>query len=47
MDGLGVALWKEAELLTRTLDVLKSSEIDAEELNPPQGRSSIARIAHL
>jgi hypothetical protein len=35
MAGLSVALLEEAELLTRMLDVLKSSEIDAEELNPP------------
>jgi hypothetical protein len=36
MAGQQLALPKVAELLTRMLDVLTSSEIDAEELNPPQ-----------
>jgi Fic family protein len=43
MEGLGFALQKEAELETLTLDVLKSSEIEGEQLNPEQVRSSIAR----
>lgn len=43
MEGLGVALQKEAELETLTLDVLKSSEIEGEKLDPEQVRSSIAR----
>ena len=43
MEGLGFPLQKEAELRTLTLDVLKSSEIEGEKLNPEQVRSSIAR----
>lgn len=43
MEGLGFALQKEAELETLTLDVLKSSEIEGEKLDPDQVRSSIAR----
>lgn len=43
MEGLGLALQQEAELATLTLDVLKSSEIEGEILDPPQVRSSIAR----
>ena len=43
MEGLGFAFQKEAELETLTLDVLKSSEIEGETLNPEQVRSSIAR----
>ena len=43
MESLGFALQKEAELETLTLDVLKSSEIEGENLNPEQVRSSIAR----
>ncbi len=43
MEGLGFALQKEAELETLTLDVLKSSEIEGEKLDPEQVRSSIAR----
>jgi Fic family protein len=43
MEGLGFDLQKEAELETLTLDVLKSSEIEGELLNPDQVRSSIAR----
>jgi len=43
MEGLGFDLQKEAELETLTLDVLKSSEIEGEQLNPDQVRSSIAR----
>ena len=43
MESLGFSLRKEAELETLTLDVLKSSEIEGEVLNPEQVRSSIAR----
>jgi Fic family protein len=43
MESLGFPLQKEAELRTLTLDVLKSSEIEGELLNPGQVRSSIAR----
>jgi len=43
MEGLGFTLQKEAELETLTLDVLKSSEIEGERLDPEQVRSSIAR----
>jgi Fic family protein len=43
MEGLGFALQKEAELETLTLDVVKSSEIEGEKLDPEHVRSSIAR----
>jgi Fic family protein len=43
MEALGFTLRKEAVLQTLTLDVLKSSEIEGEILNPEQVRSSIAR----
>ena len=43
MEGLGFPLQREAELETLTLDVLKSSEIEGERLNPEHVRSSIAR----
>lgn len=43
METLGFDLRKEALLDTLTLDVLKSSEIEGEFLNPDQVRSSIAR----
>lgn len=43
MHGLGFNLQAEATLETLTLDVLKSSEIEGELLNPDQVRSSIAR----
>lgn len=43
MESLGFALQKEAELETLTLDVVKSSEIEGEKLQPEQVRSSIAR----
>src|SRR3954471_16891662 len=43
MEGLGFRLRTEATLETLTLDVLKSSEIEGEILNPDQVRSSIAR----
>lgn len=42
MEGLGFHLQAEATLQTLTLDVLKSSEIEGEFLNPEQVRSSIA-----
>ncbi len=43
MEILGFDLRNEAQLDTLTLDVLKSSEIEGEILNPDQVRSSIAR----
>lgn len=43
MEGLGFNLQAEASLQTLTLDVIKSSEIEGEILNPDQVRSSIAR----
>jgi Fic family protein len=43
MDSLGFSLRSEAILQTLTLDVLKSSEIEGEVLDPAQVRSSIAR----
>jgi len=43
MEGLGFSLQKEAVLETLTLDVLKSSEIEGEFLDPKQVRSSVAR----
>ena len=43
MEGLGFQLRQEAELETLTLDVVKTSEIEGENLNPQQVRSSIAR----
>lgn len=43
MESLGFDLKNEAFLDTLTLDVLKSSEIEGELLNPDQVRSSIAR----
>jgi len=43
MESLGFDLRNEALLDTLTLDVLKSSEIEGEFLNPEQVRSSIAR----
>ncbi|MDQ6762857.1 MAG: Fic family protein [Bacteroidota bacterium] len=43
MEGLGFHLRAEATLETITLDVLKSSEIEGEILNPNEVRSSIAR----
>src|SRR3989338_11071460 len=43
MDAIGVPLRSEAILQTLTLDVLKSSEIEGEFLDPGQVRSSIAR----
>ena len=43
MESLVFALQQEAELETLTLDVVKSSEIEGENLNTNQVRSSIAR----
>ncbi|MDO8674783.1 MAG: Fic family protein [Candidatus Omnitrophota bacterium] len=43
MGAMGFLLRSEALLQTLTLDVLKSSEIEGEHLNPDQVRSSIAR----
>ena len=43
MDSLGFHLQTEATLQTLTLDVLKSSEIEGEQLDADQVRSSIAR----
>lgn len=43
MDSLGFHLQTEASLQTLTLDVLKSSEIEGEQLDADQVRSSIAR----
>lgn len=43
MESLGFELKNEANLETLTLDVLKSTEIEGEILDPEQVRSSIAR----
>lgn len=43
MESLGFGLRNEAALETLTQDVLKSTEIEGEYLNPAQVRSSIAR----
>ncbi len=43
MESLGFTLRSEAILQTLTLDVLKSSEIEGEMLDPAEVRSSIAR----
>jgi len=43
MEALGFKLRQEAVLETLTADVLKSSEIEGEHLDPEQVRSSIAR----
>ena len=43
MEGIGFQLRSEALLQTLTLDVLKSSEIEGDILQPDQVRSSIAR----
>lgn len=43
MEALGFNLRNEASLQTLTQDVVKSSEIEGEVLNPDQVRSSIAR----
>jgi Fic family protein len=43
LEGLGFSIRSEAVLETLTLDILKSSEIEGEILNPEQVRSSLAR----
>jgi len=43
MEWLGFVSQNEAVLATLTQDVLKSSEVEGEILNPDQVRSSIAR----
>ena len=43
MEGLGFELKREASLSTLTDDVVKSSAIEGENLNPEEVRSSIAR----
>lgn len=43
MEGLGFELKREASLNTLTSDVVKSSAIEGENLNPKEVRSSIAR----
>ena len=43
MEGLGFELKREATLSTLTSDVVKSSAIEGENLNPEEVRSSIAR----
>lgn len=43
MEGLGFELKREANLITLTNDVVKSSAIEGENLNPQEVRSSIAR----
>ena len=43
MEGLGFKLKREASLTTLTNDVVKSSAIEGENLNPEEVRSSIAR----
>jgi len=43
MEALGFEPRQEAALQTLTADVLKSSEIEGEHLNPEQVRSSLAR----
>jgi len=43
MEGLGFELKLEASLNTLTNDIVKSSEIEGENLNPEEVRYSIAR----
>src|SRR5665213_2352469 len=43
MEGLGFQLREEATLQTLTQDVIKTSEIEGEELDASQVRSSLAR----
>jgi Fic family protein len=43
MEAIGFSLQQQAQLETLTLDVLKTSEIEGENLNADQVRSSIAR----
>ncbi len=47
MESLGFQLRREAVLQTLTEDVVKSSEIEGEHLNPDQVRSSVARLLGL
>ena len=43
MKGLGFELKREAGLITLTNDIVKSSAIEGENLNPEEVRYSIAR----
>ena len=43
MESLGFELREEANLKTLTIDIIKSTEIEGEILNPEQVRSSLAR----
>ena len=43
MEGLDFELTREAGLITLTNDIVKSSAIEGENLNPEEVRSSIAR----
>lgn len=43
MESLGFGLREEANLQTLTVDIIKSTEIEGEILNPEQVRSSLAR----
>lgn len=43
MEGLGFELRREASVATLTVDVVKSSAIEGERLDPAQVRSSVAR----
>jgi len=43
MEGIGFELREEAVLETLTVDIVKSSEIEGEFLNPEEVRSSVAR----
>ena len=43
MSSLGFSMQEEANLTTITLDIVKSSEIEGEQLNYEQVRSSVAR----
>lgn len=43
MGSLGFSMKEEANLVTLTLDIVKSSEIEGEQLNYDQVRSSVAR----
>jgi Fic family protein len=43
MKSLGFELKREASLVTLTQDIVKSSAIEGENLNPEEVRSSIAR----
>ena len=43
MEGMGFELREEAVLETLTEDIVKTSEIEGEVLNPEEVRSSVAR----